>query len=105
MFSRPKLSPQPPPPPPPTLMPDVLATAAILIVVTALLWYIPSWLNSLWMRSIRTPNFHRSNAKRYRRRQREAFPPPYPNGWYHICNAATQREAFPPPYPNGWYHI
>jgi nitrite reductase/ring-hydroxylating ferredoxin subunit len=88
MFSHPKLAPPPPPPPPPTLMPDVLATAAILLVVTALLWYIPSWLNSLWMRSIRTPNFHRSNAKRYRRRQREAFPPPYPNGWYHICNAA-----------------
>mmetsp|Transcript_19923 Transcript_19923/g.37156 ORF Transcript_19923/g.37156 Transcript_19923/m.37156 type:complete len:426 (+) Transcript_19923:128-1405(+) len=39
-------------------------------------------------RTPKSPKTHDPRSARYRAIRRKHFPPPYPNGWFHVCNAA-----------------
>ena len=60
----------------------VLVRAALPAIAAVL-----SRLHTARVSRLRTPNFHRPTRRRFRARRRENFPPPYPNGWFHVCNA------------------
>mmetsp|Transcript_22861 Transcript_22861/g.47415 ORF Transcript_22861/g.47415 Transcript_22861/m.47415 type:complete len:438 (+) Transcript_22861:24-1337(+) len=34
-----------------------------------------------------SPRTHYHNSSVYKARRRKHFPPPFPNGWYHVCNS------------------
>jgi len=40
-----------------------------------------------------SPRTHDRNSARYRRKRRAEFPPPFPNGWFHVCNVTDVEKG------------
>ena len=84
----------PPPPPPPPLaafwaalpasLPTIACIVAGLFISLRALGKLHCWNQA----RIKSPKTHDPRKRRFRARRRKEFPPPYPNGWFHVCNSA-----------------
>jgi len=59
---------------------------SVALIAIALAWIL-SCTHQKYVARLRTPQLHSPQSKRFQARRRAAFPPPYPNGWYHVCNS------------------